>query len=371
MYDKLEINFLSFIKYESQGRFVRAFKSILKFLSFFYGIIIFLRNKAYDYKFFKTHKINVPAIISVGNIVVGGTGKTPVTLLLSREFLDLFPFAILSRGYRSEAEKMNPPLILSKGNGPEYSAEICGDEPFLLADNLKKAFIFVGRNRCKSAALAASYGAKLIILDDGMQHRKLARNYDVVVLDAEDPFGRNYMLPGGLLREHKSSLKRADLIIINHLKTKFQYQLIKDEIKKFTSSPTVGTEIKVNYIENFYNQEKITLKGKNIGFFCSLGNPFHFKETLKTLDVNIVDSLIFKDHGKICEKELSKFAENCRKKNAEYLICSEKDKVKLTLSLPIELPIAWIKIELTIVEDLMNWNSFIESTKNLVENSSY
>lgn len=367
MYDKIEISFLKFIKKETHGLIGLILKLGLKWLSHIYGIFIFIRNKAYDYQFIKSHKVNAPAIISVGNLVIGGTGKTPVTLMLSRELLTIAPLAILSRGFRSPAEHMSKPLILNRGNGPEYPAHLCGDEPFLLAENLNKAFIFVGKNRCHSADLAVSFGAKLIILDDGMQHRKLDRTFDIVVMDASDPFGRNCLVPRGLLREHKSSLKRAHLIIINHIKSKTQYQAVANEIAKFTTSPIIGTEVQVKFVEDLHQHQKIDVKGKNIGFFCALGNPSHFEETLKSLDVNIVDSLIFKDHAKFDEIDLVNFAKKCKEKKVEYLLCSEKDKVKINLSFPIELPIAWVKIELNIIEGLCHWKNFIDSTKKLVE----
>src|SRR5690606_3839799 len=131
---------------------------------------------------------------------------TPVTLMIAKEFYETHKIAIISRGYRSPAEKVATPLTLSVGKGPLHSAAYCGDEPFLLSENLPKAFVYVGKDRTKSATLASKVGAEIALLDDGMQHRSIARDYEVVVMDIEDLFGHGFYLPRGFLRESPKSL---------------------------------------------------------------------------------------------------------------------------------------------------------------------
>lgn len=322
----------------------------------------YLRNKAYDFKFFKSYTPPVPAIVSVGNIVAGGTGKTPVTMLLSKNLVKKTPIAILSRGYRSHAENLSTPLRLSAGKGPEYPASFCGDEPYLLAENLPSIPIFVGKDRIQAAEMAAKQGAKIVILDDGMQHRKIFRDFDIVVLDAKDPFGQGHLLPRGLLREDVSSLKRASLVIINNVENKEQYDSIASRVAKYTAAPLVGTEVTIEKISYLDNNPVETLKNKKIGMFCGIGNPLHFKKTLQNAGAKIIAELPLADHACLSTNQMQEFAKQCKNEGADYIVCTEKDKVKLEVSNQLALPIVWVKIELEVCEGLQYWNEFIKKT---------
>lgn len=359
----MERTYLRIIQGSSRGLCATLFKSLLLPLSWIYRFIVFTRNKAYDFGVLSIYTPNVPAVISVGNIAVGGTGKTPVTMLLTKNLLDKVPVAILSRGYRSHAEDLKTPLRLSNGNGPEYPVSLCGDEPFLLAENLSKAKIFVGKDRKQAAEMAANQGVKLVILDDGMQHRQLARNFDVVVLDANNPFGHEYLLPRGLLREEISSLRRADLVILNNTHNKAQYTSISEQISKYTDAPVVGTAVQVMNFHTLEGEQIETLKDKKVGMFCGIGNPDGFAQTLTSQGATVVDKYILSDHRKVDAKILANFADQCKALGAECLVCTEKDKVKLQIeTLDLSIPVVWIKIELEINEGLEHWKKFIKKT---------
>lgn len=363
MLKKIEIYVVQLIQGKKKGLLAQCLKMVLRFLSWFYKLIISLRNWAFDHGCFRKYYAPVPVVISIGNIVVGGTGKTPVTLMVAKEFYQDFTIAILSRGYRSQAEHKALPIVLSQGNGPEHPAAICGDEPYLLAKNLPKAHVFVGKNRHHSSNLAAKAGAHLILLDDGMQHRHLARDFEVVVMDALDPFGQGYFLPRGFLRENVSSLARADLIVLNHVYEQDQFDLIKKEIRKFSAAPMMGTRMEVSDILDGQGQSLSDLNGKKVGIFCAIAHPDYFHQTVKNLGAETVAHEFIPDHLAFSKEELTQFCEKCKKNGADWILCTEKDFVKLDPSYLKGQPIAWVKMHLTIVEGEQHWKNFTDKAK--------
>ena len=289
-------------------------------------------------------------------------GKTPVTLLIAQEFYQDFLIAVLSRGYRSQAEKLAVPVVLSKGDGPLQSASFCGDEPFLIAENLSKAFVIVGKGH-KASDMAARAGAQLILLDDGMQHRRLARDFEVVVMDTSDPFGQGYFLPRGLLREGASSLARADLIILNHASDQSKFMHVKGRLARYSKAPVVGTCMKVVSIKNFEDKPISDLKEKKVGIFCGIAHPEYFRQTVLEQGAQIVDSAFAADHQSLEPAVLSAFAQKCKEQGAEILLCTEKDKVKIEDVQGLALPIAWVKMSLSLVEGQDEWRAFMDKVK--------
>lgn len=362
MFRKLEVYISEVIRGKRQGIFPFFIKGFLYILSFFFRFGVALRNWAYDKGWIRKHSPSVP-VISIGNIVAGGTGKTPVTLAMAQQFADEFTVAILSRGYRSEAEKMGHPTILSKGAGPIYPSSYCGDEPYLLAQNVSKAWVIVGHNRLQASHIAARAGAQLIILDDGMQHRSLSRDYEVVVMDAHDPFGKGYFLPRGFLREDISALCRADLIVLNHVKDHDHYLSISHQIQRHSKAPVVGTKMAVHQILKLDGNKIESINNKRVGLFCGIANPDSFRATLQDLGAAIVEDYSISDHGHFELAGLRRFAEKAAKKGAEWLVCTEKDRVRLDQALVADLPIAWLKVRLEVVAGLPAWYAFLANAK--------
>lgn len=359
----VENYFIDIITGKQKGFLSFWLKALLWILSWPYKIFVSMRNWAFDHGWLRKYYPPVPVVISVGNIVVGGTGKTPVTLMLAEEFYQDFSIAVLSRGYRSQAEKLAVPVVLSKGEGPLQSASFCGDEPFLIAQNLPKAVIIVGKNRHKASDMAAKAGAQLILLDDGMQHRRLARDFEVVVMDACDPFGQGYFLPRGLLREGVSSLSRADLIILNHSADAEKYIQIKKQLARHSKALIVGTRMEVVQIENFGGGTIASLKDLKVGIFCGIAHPEYFKDTVLQQGAHIVEWAFTPDHKCLELSDFNKFATRCKEKGAEILLCTEKDKVKIDQSYNSVLPIAWMKMRLALVEGQHEWKTFMDKVK--------
>lgn len=355
---KWETYFLDVIKERNRGIIPSILRPVLLFFSWIYAGATKIRNKAYDAGLMRKYTPPVPLVISIGNIVAGGTGKTPVTLMLAREFYSLFPIAILSRGYRSEAENLPNPVWICKGKGPTLPASYCGDEPYLLAKNLPLAHIFVGCNRLKASNMAAKEGAKVILLDDGMQHRSLARDLEVVVIDAIDPFGLGHFLPRGLLREGLDSLSRADLIVINHATDESRFKTIGELLTRYTHSPRVGVKMEVDQILDFKDQPYGNLQGLRVGLFCGIAHPEYFRNTLKNCGAIVVGELIAPDHMPFDLMRLEEFALECKGNNADVLICTEKDRVKFSTDLDLVLPVLWLKMKLSVAFGQENWELF-------------
>jgi tetraacyldisaccharide 4'-kinase len=332
---------------------------ILTVLSWFYGFAIFLRNKLYNHKILPINKTKAPLTISIGSIVAGGTGKTPCTIFVAKS-LEKESIAILTRGYRSKAENDLKPLVLNQENLQSYTADTCGDEPLLLAQNLPKANIYVSSNRSASAQQAVEDGAQILILEDGMQHRKLHRDFEIVILDANNPFGFGYLLPRGLLREPPSSLKRANLIILHHVRSSQQFENLKTTLSQYSNAPVIGSQLEIEGIFDLQNQQIQSINGKKIAMLCGIAQPEKFKETLTTLGAQIAIEQILPDHGSISENELRELISLCKSKNIEAIVCTEKDYVKLR-QFNIDFPIYWVKIALNIEYGKEIWNDCLKN----------
>lgn len=368
MQRQLENYFLDVITGRQRGVVAFFLKSLLWLMSWPYRCFVAGRNWVFDQGWITRYFPPVPVVISIGNIVVGGTGKTPVTLMIANEFYQEFLVAVLSRGYRSQAEKLPIPIVLCKGEGPMQSASFCGDEPFLIAQNIPKAHVIVGKNRHKASDIAARAGAQVILLDDGMQHRRLARDYEVVVMDTTDPFGQGHFLPRGLLREGVHSLSRADLIILNHIKDDASFRAIKEMVSKYSSAPIVGTKMEVMQVETVDGDIIEGIEGKKVGIFCGIAHPDYFRNTVAQEGAEIVDCAYAADHMSLDRDVLSDFAEHCKGLGAEMLLCTEKDKVKILDIQRMALPIAYLKMHLKLLEGQQEWSNFMDGIKDNLRN---
>lgn len=364
MKGKLELYLLAVIKGKRKGFFPAFLRGILSLLSIPYFFWTLLRNWAFEKKWLKQYTPPIPVVISVGNIVAGGTGKTPTLLMLAGHFYEERTVGILSRGYRSLAEKLASPVIVCAGKGPLHSAAYCGDEPYLLAKNLPKTYIYVGKNRYKSANMAAKAGVEIALLDDGMQHRALARDYDIVVMDADDLFGQGRHLPRGLLRESPRSLARASLIIVNHVENKEQFASCQEKISVFTKAPIVGTRMEVEKICDFQGNALGSIKEKRVGLFCGIGQPDRFIQTVRESGAHIIGQEVFPDHAPYDPEQIVRLASRYRSLGAEMIVCTEKDKVKIPEIPHLPLLFVWYKMRLKIIENEEAWQTFLSKIRN-------
>lgn len=335
----------------------------MKILSYIYFLITAFRNFLYDKKIFLIRKIENVELICIGNISVGGTGKTPAVHFFVKKLQEQGKkVAVVSRGYKGKRKK--EPLLVSDGMVIFASPQESGDEPYIHALNLKVPVI-VGANRYKACNFAKKhYDIDTIILDDGFQHRKLFRNRDVILIDATNPFGSAALLPLGLLREDfKRAAKRASEFIItkSDLVTERELGRIKNYLKrKFDREVSVAKhgvsklcDLKGNMKPLFW------LKGKRVLIFSGLANPINFQRTIASLKPNYIERIDFKDHHNFKAKDIAMIKKKSELMGADYIVTTEKDLVKLppTLNIP---NLFVLKIEFTMLEDntLKNWEGF-------------
>ena len=302
---------------------------LLKILSLIYGSVIFIRNKLYDLNILKSKKAEGVEVICIGNIVAGGTGKTPAVQYFVKKYLNEGKkVGILSRGYKG---KRKEDLLLVRNNKEilATSAE-SGDEAYLHALNFKVP-VAVSKDRYKGAVyLRDVCKVDIIIMDDGFQHRKLTKDKNIILIDATNPFGGNDYLPKGRLRESLESLKRADELII----TKSNYvnseslEKIRHKLLKYGKKISVATFSE----ENFYNmngeeKELSIVKDKKILIFSSIANPKIFYETVKRLEPSEIEEIKFEDHHLYKPEEINNISE--KGKDYDYIVTTEKDIVKI------------------------------------------
>lgn len=340
---------------------LKSFYSLLaQPLSALYAMVVFARNKAYDTQKIKPVQTK-SKVLSIGNIVAGGTGKTPWTLKMAKDLKTQGrEIAILSRGYRSKFEHQKKPTLICDKKGPLYPPKLCGDEPYLICQNFPDVLFYVGKNRVQSAFEAGKREARLLLLDDGMQHRQLHRDFECILVDARDLFGRGYFLPSGRLRDSPKRLSIADLIVVNHLRDLKDIPKIESQLRLYTQAPLVFARFE---FKGFFdlNQKPVSLQKKTAcAAFCGLGQPKGFYELLQSRQLHLVLQKNLKDHEPFKEDALHLWAKKAAQKGAKVLICTEKDAVKLPKDLQLSLPLLQLKVEPKIVQGQEEYQTFLE-----------
>jgi tetraacyldisaccharide 4'-kinase len=330
-------------------------KTFLFPFSLLWGLAVFWKNFLYDVGAFKSLKVS-SQVISIGNITAGGTGKTPLVLYLVEELLKKGKSAaILTRGYRSRAEHKDLPVRACSKEGAIPSWEEIGDEPYLLAKKLPVP-IFVGKNRVLSAKKAEE---KFLVLDDGLQYRKLYRNFEIVAIDASSPLEEDMYLPCGRLRDSKARLKEASLIVLRPISKEQDALEWQKVLRKYTSAPIVGME-PIFHLRCPGCKLPNSLEGLPVAVFCGIAKPEGFLKAVCGLGVEIKDCYIAPDHEKVPVKE---FSEKCAQKGIKFLICTEKDYVKIENETA-SLPIAYLQMDYQIRFGRGEWEKLIEKMLN-------
>lgn len=352
-----------------KGALAAGLRVPLGVLSAGYGLGSYIRNMAYNTGIFKVRHAPIP-VISVGNIVAGGTGKTPVTAFLAEALLQDQRVGIVSRGYRSDAEKNTTPLVLPDDE-VFRSAALYGDEAVLLKKRIPNAILVVGRDRLAGAIQAAERGANVVVLDDGMQHRRLHRDIDIAVVDGRDPFGGGRLLPAGFLRESKRALARAHFIVVTNTTTQHQRDQVISELSRYSDAPCIATEKIVDGVFDITQSPRPSLQGVRVGMYCSIARPEYFKETLTSLGAVVVRESLLPDHIAVSQKQIHAFATECRAAGAQAIVCTEKDMVRFCEDPKMVLPLWWVRMSLSVSEGKHYWNSLLEKVRGLCTNCCY
>ena len=297
---------------------------VLKGASLLYAVLLRARAAGYRLGILRSYRLPVP-VISVGNITLGGTGKTPTVAWIADYLMKRGKrVAVLTRGYGGTLE--GEVRIVSDGSTLFLSPEEAGDEPCLLARKLPGLMVVIGADRYRAGLLALeALKPDLFILDDGFQHLRLERDLNILLLDAANPFSNGYTLPAGFLREQAGACERADLVVYTRCAESGKPNL-------FPRKPGLWTSHTLNGLVPLEGGERTgleSLKGARVTAFSGIADPGAFFDLLESCGVRLIATVAFPDHARYGEEEIAAI---CRLKDASrstILLTTEKDAVKL------------------------------------------
>src|SRR6266481_6221085 len=350
-------------------------RGILYALSFAYDRVVQLRLYFYRKRILRERALGV-LVISVGNLTVGGTGKTPIVEKIARALqTGGRRVAILSRGYKSMPRKRSllnrlynrnpdPPRIVSDGASLLLDSSTAGDEPYMLAHNLKNVIVLVDKDRVKSGLLAIDkWKVDTLLLDDGLQYLHLKHRLDIVLVDRQAPFGNEHLLPRGTLREPPRNLRRASYIFITKCNGESNSGLIQRIRQHNRTAEIIECTHQPLYLKHVYREERLPLdylKGLYIGSLCGIAAPESFEEGLRKLGAKIELSRHFADHHRYAEKELTSFLQRCVRRDVSAVITTEKDAVRFPVLGNLEVPIYFLRVEIEILNGQETWEQCVQ-----------
>jgi tetraacyldisaccharide 4'-kinase len=301
-----------------------------------YRSLIFLRNSLYDRKILKTYRLSCP-VVSVGNITVGGTGKTPTVIMIAEMLASKGRRpAILSRGYAGLSR--SPVNIVSDGHNVLMQSRDVGDEPVLMAGKLPGIPVLTGPQRLLAGKAAIDkFGIDVIILDDAFQHRQVHRDVNILLLDGRNPIGNGCTLPAGPLREPIAAIRRADVVIMTGMKESLaspRTSLPWNLEKMIPKSVDIygGCRRPLDLIQGGSSDHTLPLEslpGKRICAFAGIASPESLRNTLQAAGGDITSFLAFPDHHRYTEKDIYAIRDAAQRGQADLMITTEKDGVKL------------------------------------------
>lgn len=356
----------------------RLLRGLLFMLSRLYQSIVQLRLSAYQSRVLRQRMLGC-LVVSIGNLTVGGTGKTPVVEVFAKTLAARGRrVAVLSRGYRSKKRPLwmklrdaflrkdheVPPRIVSDGQRLLLDSASAGDEPFMLATNLKDVMVLVDKDRVKSGKYAIRHmQADTLILDDGFQHLKLKPRYNILLVDATLPFANHHLLPRGLLREPIANLRRADYIFLTKSDGAHRLRHLKRFIRNHNSrAEIVECTHRPKHLQDVYTGERRSLedlKGRRVAAISAIAVPRSFEAFVATLGANLVYAERFVDHHRYRQQEVIDFLNAAAASGAEMIVTTEKDAVRFPKLDRRDIPIQFLRVEIDILSGKESFNECI------------
>src|SRR3954467_11248216 len=345
-------------------------RAFLHGLSFIYERIVQLRLFLYRHRILRERTLGC-LVISIGNLTVGGTGKTPIVEKFARALrAGGRRVAILSRGYKSVPRpsprkrlfgkrKPQPPRVVSDGKSLLLDSLTAGDEPYMLANNLKDVVVLVDKDRVKSGLYAIKeLKADTLLLDDGLQYLHLKHRLDIVLIDRQAPFGNEHLLPRGTLREPPRNLRRASYIFITKSTGEPNDQLI-ERIRRYNrTAEIIECAHRPLHLQNVLTGEQIPLERLRetyVGSICGIAAPESFEDGLRKLGARVELSKRYTDHHRYTEAELQSFVTRCVRRDLEMIVTTEKDAVRFPRLAKTDVPIYFLRVEIEILSGHESW----------------
>ena len=363
-------------RYGKRASLLRIF---LYALSLVFRQIVQARLWLYRKRYLRNHPLGC-MVISVGNLTVGGTGKTPVVESLARTLhAGGRKVAILSRGYKSRRPPLlkrlhgrltgrideSIPRVVSNGSHVLLGSREAGDEPYMLAQNLPGVFVVVDKDRVKAGRYAVEhFGADTLILDDGLQYLHLQHRLDLVLIDRQAPFGNEYLLPRGTLREPPRNLRRASHIFITKSAGADNTALV-ERIRRYNrTAEIIECNHRPRHLQEVFSREHKpleALQGAVVGAFSAIASPESFEAALRGLGATVELSRRFTDHHRFREQEIRAFAQRCQRRGVDMILTTEKDAVRFPRRMTLEVPVYLLRVEIEILSGHAGWQGCVES----------
>jgi len=378
--EQLEAYLLDVIEGRREGAGATVLRGILRALSWIFTVGVQVRLWLYRHRIIRPNTLGCQ-VISVGNLTVGGTGKTPVVEVFARNLQQQGrKVAILSRGYKSRElpflQKMvqrittgkieTPPRVVSDGKRLLLDSDTAGDEPYMLASNLPDVAVVVDKDRVKAGKYAIKeLGCDTLILDDGFQYLKLGHRLDIALVDQTNPFGGGHLLPRGLLREPMRNIKRAGFIFITkcaeggapELKEQLRRLNPVAEISECRHAPKFLKDVFGSTVHDFE-----WLKGRKIAAVSGIAVPESFENALRSFGAEIVYTRRFTDHHRFTQQEIINTINWSIKHGAEAILTTEKDAVRFPFVDRRDIPVIFMRVQIEMLsgeEEFMDWISRI------------
>ncbi len=359
-----------------------VFAGFLQALSYLFQGVVKLRWWLYRNRVLHDQPLGCLVVV-VGNLTVGGTGKTPVVEKFARALRDRGRrVAILSRGYKSKAPPMwkkwwywlshtaePPPRVVSDGNEVLLDSEQAGDEPYMLARNLPGVHVIVDKNRVKAGEYAIKrFGCDTLILDDGFQYLPLKGRLNLLLVDKTNPFGNGFLLPRGILREPITHLKRASYVFL----TKSNGQR-DTELEELIQRHNPGVDLiecthRPQYLQKLGEPPEAeatrlpleALQGKNVGAFSGIATPESFEKFLRDLGADIAFTRRFLDHYRFVSSDFVEIFSAGIDHKVDMIVTTEKDAVRIANDLPCPVPIYYLRLEIDILHGADDFDEAVE-----------
>lgn len=312
----IQEQFYDLVSGRRTGGMASLFRCGLRLLEVPYCCVVSFRNRLYDYRLLPVHRSSLP-LISVGNLTLGGTGKSPMVAWLCRFFLEqhLRP-GLISRGYGKSSDEGN-------------------DEFMEMSHRFPTVPHVQHRNRAEAMEkLLQTEQVDLVILDDAFQHRQVARSVDMVLLDATEPFGFGHVFPRGTLRESLAGLRRADVVLLTRSDLIHEVERQKIRQQVFAINPnivwgeTIHVPTSLVSLQSFGNEPIESIAGQSALAFCGIGNPMAFQKTLEQCGVRVAKLIPFPDHYHYTTRDADEILRTAKALGTDLILCTMKDLVK-------------------------------------------
>ena len=378
--EHIEQYFIEIIRERRKAPFDSFVKGLLFVASRFYLRAINTRIWMYDNRVIRYRAIGC-LVVSIGNLTCGGTGKTPIVEIFARTLSQKGRrVAVLSRGYRSKdkrgffeklrkrlfSKKMEvPPRVVSDGKNLLHDSITAGDEPYMLASNLKDVAVLVDKDRVKSGLYAIDeFGTDVLILDDGFQYLRLKAHINIILVDSTSPFDNHHVLPRGLMREPIEHILRADYVFLTKSDGSPRLRHLKEFIRKHNHrAEIIECCHKPKYLEEVFDRGRRhpleSLQGKKIASISAIANPASFEGFLEDLGGELVLKRHYADHHRYRQQEMIDFINDAKAAGAELIVTTEKDAVRMPRLDRRDIDIQFLRVEIDILSGQENFDQCI------------